>query len=148
MFAFVHGPSGALHFATAALSAPSCSGLPPVPRPTNQRTRILPSDVSPPADDGCAVTSAPLGRGVELLGDGASAVGVHAAAITSEPMVSAAARRQSNRFIVLPPPAMQVASCVIVVMLSASPPTRLAHDELRREHDASRHLARGTDLSE
>jgi len=91
MFAFVHGPSGALHFETAAVSAPSCSGLPPVPRPTNHRTRIFPSEVSPPAFDGSAVTSAPVGRGVDDAADDGFGVfaEVHAPAITSAAMPSA-----------------------------------------------------------
>src|SRR6185503_10060147 len=90
MFAFVHGPSAALHFATAALSAPSCSGLPPVPRPTNQRTRIFPSEVSPPGLEGWAVTRAPVGLGVEL--------GAGAAASVQAPAMRNAARPSAIRF--------------------------------------------------
>src|SRR5688572_27675177 len=96
MLAFVHGPSGALHLATAALSAPSCSGFPPVPRPTNQRTRIFPSDVSPPGRDGSAVTSAPVGLGVpdgEGVADCAQAPVTRTAAIPNATLV-----RQSIRF--------------------------------------------------
>src|SRR2546430_14277658 len=96
MFDFVQGPSAALHLATAALSAPSCSGLPPVPMPTNQRTRIFPSDVSPPGLDGWAVMSAPVGLGVEdAEGD---ALWVHAPAITSAAIPSAIPVRQCVRF--------------------------------------------------
>src|SRR5688500_3495423 len=95
MLAFVHGPSGALHLATAALSAPSCSGFPPVPRPTNQRTRIFPSEVSPPGRDGSAVTSAPVGLGVELdVGAGDE----HAPATRRAAMPSAIRVRQLVRF--------------------------------------------------
>src|SRR3979411_609574 len=97
MFAFVHGPSAALHFATAALSAPSCSGFPPVPRPTNQRTRIFPSEVSPPALDGWAVTSAPVGLGVEPDGEGVADC-AHALAMRRAAMPSATRVRQSVRF--------------------------------------------------
>src|SRR5688572_13887114 len=104
MFALVHGPSGALHLATAALSAPSCSGFPPVPRPTNQRTRILPSDVSPPGVEGCAVTSAPVGLGVDPAGVGAAACCVHAPATSRAAMPSAIRVGQSLRFIVFLPP--------------------------------------------
>src|SRR6185437_12424201 len=96
MLALVHGPSAALHFATAALSAPSCSGFPPVPSPTNQRTRIFPSEVSPPAREGSAVTSAPVGLGVELA-EGTAAV--HAPATRRVAIPSATRVRQSIRFI-------------------------------------------------
>src|SRR5687768_10416383 len=92
MLAFVHGPSGALHLATAALSAPSCSGFPPVPRPTNQRTRIFPSEVSPPGRDGSAVTSAPVGRGVDP--DDVGAGDVHAPVTRRAAMPSAIRVRQ------------------------------------------------------
>src|ERR1700716_312600 len=99
MFAFVHGPSAALHFATAALSAPSCSGFPPVPRPTNQRTRIFPSEVSPPALDGGAVTRAPVGLGVDDgFGVGAAACGVHAPIASRAAIPIATCVRQSLRF--------------------------------------------------
>src|SRR5688500_20230035 len=95
MLAFVHGPSGALHLATAALSAPSCSGFPPVPRPTNQRTRIFPSEVSPPGRDGSAVTSAPVGRGVGLdVGAGAE----YAPATRRAAVPCAISVRQLGRF--------------------------------------------------
>ena len=98
MFAFVHGPSGALHFAAAALSAPSCSGLPPVPRPTNQRTRIFPSEVRPPALDGCAVTSAPDGLAVALVdGAGAAAGAAHPVTTSRAAMPSTTRVRQSLR---------------------------------------------------
>src|SRR5947209_5791480 len=99
MFAFVQAPSAALHFATAADSAPSCSGLPPVPRPTNQRTRNFPSEVSPPAREGSAVTSAPVGRGVEDASpDGVAAGVVQALPMTSVATASAIQVRQSIFF--------------------------------------------------
>src|SRR3954468_11519132 len=99
MFAFVHGPSGALHFAAAALSAPSCSGLPPVPRPTNQRTRIFPSEVRPPALDGCAVTSAPDAFAVALAeGDGAAVDDVQPLTTSKAARPSTTRVRQSLRF--------------------------------------------------
>src|SRR5438132_1208289 len=101
MFDFVHGPSGALHFDTAADSAPSCSGFPPVPNPTNHRTRILPSEVRPPAREGSAVTSAPVGRGVDDdADDDGDVVGdVHALTMARPAMTSAIRLCQSFRCI-------------------------------------------------
>src|SRR6266550_7660543 len=98
MFAFVQGPSAALHFATAALSAPSCSGFPPVPSPTNHRTRIFPSEVNPPALDGWAVTSAPVGLGVDADDEGVAACWVHPPTMSMAAIPNAIRFRQSFPF--------------------------------------------------
>src|SRR4051812_33052618 len=134
MFALVHGPSAALHFATAALSAPSCSGFPPVPRPTNHRTRIFPSEVSPPAPPGCAVNSAPVGLGVDADCDGVAAWGVHAPAMSTAAIAAASPVRQSLcfTFFLLPIVSADVKSNAA---LSGITPTRSTHDELGAEHD-------------
>src|ERR671936_664510 len=94
MLFFVHAPSVALHFATAACSAPSCSGLPPVPRPTNHRMRILPSEVRPPAGVGAAVMSAPVGRAVACASDGATDDGAPEHAADSTAVIPIARMRQ------------------------------------------------------
>src|SRR5438046_1722109 len=136
MFAFVQAPSAALHFATAALSAPSCSGFPPVPSPTNHRTRIFPSEVSPPALDGCAVSNAPVGLGVDADSDGVAACGVHAPAMSSAAIPAASRVGQSLRFtfFLLPIiPARQTSFAALICII----PTRAAHDELGVEHEAA-----------
>ena len=101
-------PMAALKAATTACSAASCSGFPPVPRPTNQRMRILPSDVMPPTCVGSAVISG-VGAGVAVLG---SAVGLglaealQAEAIRAMAAMSAKGRRPRLAVIELPPPSV------------------------------------------
>src|SRR5438034_81773 len=144
MFALVQGPSAALHFATAALSAPSCSGFPPVPRPTNHRTRIFPSDVNPPAVEGCAVSSAPVGLGVDADSEGVAAWGVHAPAMSTAAMPAASRVRQSLcfTFFLLPIVPARPSS---FAAFSGITPTRAAHDELGAEHDAAGYWSSGGD---
>src|SRR5262245_48253219 len=94
------GPSLALNAATAACSAASCSGLPPVPRPTNQRMRILPSDVMPLPAPVSAVTSgvgaADAAAVGALVGAFVAGAALHAARAT---VMATAANRPTVRSI-------------------------------------------------
>jgi hypothetical protein len=111
-----------------------------VPSPTNQRTRIFPSEVNPPALDGCAVTSAPVGLGVDD-GEGASVCGVHAPTISTAAIPTASRVRQSLccTFFLL---SIVSARADSFAAFSGITPTRATHDELGSEHDAARYRSR------